>query len=322
MNTLRNIFFALFVLTVTITGCKKDIETTQNESENTDIQLKNGYLVFKDSATFNDHINWIRQNETNPEIIYQFNKNLGFESFSEVYDKGMRITDPVEFDNYRTKNPDCFKKIILEDNSEFWEMPMSSLKSYLSDKHGVYKIKSTLFRLTEKAVFSTKDEAKFTVLINSLLASTDTKIKCEVNPQLSTLKDEQISYRTVYFPGWSDRRIVARLYHGWDGNNNYDARTTSQQKNWTGAWVYAKIPELIQSSKEGYYRMEWIGQLSTPISIPPTYDRKLDHDNFRRTLVDGAVLPISTPNSSCLVTHYGQRYGNIAQIIDNQLFAD
>ncbi len=257
MNTFKHIFFALFVLFFTITGCKKDSDKPDNMPANNGIEVKNGYLVFKDTTTFIQHMEWIKQHETNPEVIYEFNKKLGFISFSEVYDEGMRISNPSEFEKFRLKNPDCFKKIILEDNSVFWEMPMGSLNSFLSNKYGVFKINNTFYRLTENFRYSTQNESMVEVLINTRLANESSYIKREGCSQFPSFKQYgEISYRTSYFPGWSDRRIVARLYHEWDGNHNYDARTTSQQKHWSGAWVQAKIPELIQSSKEGYYREE------------------------------------------------------------------
>ncbi len=308
------------MLTVTLAGCKKDREANQNESTNSGIQLKNGYLVFKDSVTFNEHLNWIIQNETNPEVINEFNRKLGFISFSEVYDKGMRIADPVEFEDYRSKNPDCFRKIILEDNSEFWEMPMASILSYLTNINGVYQIDETIYRATEEYLFSTENEDKLPIIIKTSLAINDNLIEKVAGQIVKNLKG-QVSYKTAYFV-WNDRRIVARIYHNDVGSMTYyEARTTSQQKNWSGVWVYAKIPLLLQSSNEGYYRyvIGGDGSLSDPISIPASYDPKTDHDNFIRTLLT-TNHEVSLWNSSCLVYHRGERYGSNPTIENNQLF--
>jgi len=261
---MKTILFALLVLTVAITGCKKDSETANNESTNTGIQLKsintgiqlkNGYLVFEDSVIFNEHLIWIMQNEANPEIIDQFNKMLGFESFSEVYDKGMRMTDPAEFDEYRTKNPDCFRKVILEDNSAFWEMPMASMLSYFVDKQGVYQIGEIIIRNTEDIDFSTINPQEFSIIIETPLALLDEEIIKKYKESLIATKTSHYSYRTAYFK-WSDRRIVARLYASsstYPTKHKYESRTTSKQRHWSGVWVKAKIDEVGQTSQTGVY---------------------------------------------------------------------
>jgi len=210
MNTLRNIIFALFVLTVTLAGCKKDSETTQNESENTGIQLKNGYLVFKDSITFIQHLDWIQQNRFNAEVIERFNANIGFKSYRQIYNYGSSIMNMDDFDNYKSKYPECFKKIVLEDNTIFWEMPIEFTSSFYVNHNGIYQIGETIYRTTPDYFFSTKNQGKVTDLSNTSSALLDDEIQKEANFG-KYVKAGEYSYRTAYFPGWSDRRIVVRL---------------------------------------------------------------------------------------------------------------
>ena len=315
MNTLRNIFFALFVLIVTLAGCKKDSETTGLGTINSGIQLKNGYLFFKDTATFNQHLDWIRQNEINPELIYEFNRKFGFISFSEVYYEGMRINEPDNFDEYRAKNPDCFKRIILDDNSVFWEMPMASLLSHLVNKGGVFQIGETIYRLTEEFNFSTKNVEKLDIIMNTTLALNDSDI-VYTSTNLSSTKG-MYSYRTVYFPSWSDRRIIARLYvNNFDGMNYYEGRTTSQQQHWSGAWVQAKIHTIIQANNQGYYQE---GASYPRITIPSNYDEVENAADFIRTILL-TTHDVDFGYSSCQIHHKGIRYGEVAEIEKNEMF--
>ncbi len=46
MNTMKKSIFALILIAIAITGCKKDTEKTNNQQTSEGIKLKNGYLVF------------------------------------------------------------------------------------------------------------------------------------------------------------------------------------------------------------------------------------------------------------------------------------
>lgn len=325
MNTFKHIFFALFVLFFTISGCKKDSDKPDNMPANNGIEFKNGYLVFRDTTTFIQHMEWIKQHETNPEVIYEFNKKLGFISFSEVYDEGMRISDPSEFEKFRLKNPDCFKKIILEDNSVFWEMPMGSLMSLLSNNLGVYQIGETLFRLTEDFSFSTMNEEKYSIIIQNEKALADPNIASVKNNENNTYKD-LYSYKTDYFQ-WSDRRIVARLYAIRNGSWPYtyynEARVTSQQNRGILGWQQADIDEVQLSWDAGYYRVIYPGgQLSSPIAIPSKNYFAFNASDIRKTVVESRYYQPQYNYSTCLADHRGKRYGNVAEVSDNEIFPD
>lgn len=157
---MKKSIFALILIAIAITGCKKDTEKTNNQQTSEGIKLKNGYLVFKDSATFNEHLDWIEQNRFTPEAIENFNDNIDFKSFRQIYNYGTSISSMGDFDNYKSKYPECFKKIVLEDNTIFWEMPIEFTSSFYVNHNGIYQIGETIYRTTPDYFFQRKTKEK------------------------------------------------------------------------------------------------------------------------------------------------------------------
>lgn len=315
MNTIKKTILAAALITISFVSCKKNDEQIIQNKSNTEIQLINGILVFENKLIFSKHLNWIIENEGNIKIIDEFNRKVGFNSFHSVYDNGMKILNPDELKVYIDRNKDCFKKISLSDNSVFWEMPMSSCLSYIANSQGVYQIGKKVYRNTEDFCLITEDMSKLPNLINTSLALIDPSIE-KISTKVSSNKG-MYSYRTEYFPSWSDRRIVARLYCNLvDQMYYYEARTTSQQ-TWNGIWVQAKIHKIIQYNNIGYYCTNSSGTPSIPIN--ENYDEKDDEADFIRTIFF-TPYEVYFGFSSCQVHHEGIRWGESASIDKNELF--
>ncbi len=306
------------MVTLILTSCKKDSETIINKSSNDGINIKNGHLVFKDSVTYNEHINWINQNRLRPEIIDDFNKNIGFESFRQIYNHGTSMSDFGKFESYESKHPQCFKKIILEDNTIFWEMPIEYISSFYVNQYGIYQIGETYYRTTPEYFFSTKNPEKIDVLSNTTMALADDDI-IKINNNIQNTKLGEYSYRTAYFSGWSDRRIVVRLFEYEKlGKYTFENRTTSQQKHWSGAWVKAKIDEIKHFNYQGQYVVKengyWWPSVIVPSQTIAVYSDELSVEVVR---ADGHV---DFTVSSVICNNSGTRYGNTAAVNNNDMF--
>lgn len=318
MNTMKKSIFALILIAIAITGCKKDTEKTNNQQTSEGIKLKNGYLVFKDSATFNEHLDWIEQNRFTPEAIENFNDNIDFKSFRQIYNYGTSISSMGDFDNYKSKYPECFKKIVLEDNTIFWEMPIEFTSSFYVNHNCIYQIGETIYRTTPDYFFSTKNQGKVTDLSNTSRALLDDEIQKIANVG-KYVKAGEYSYRTAYFPGWSDRRIVVRLFEYIKlGKVTFENRTTSQQRHWSGVWVKAKIDEIRHFNYQGQYVVNQNGYSWPPVTVPtqnlPVYSDELSVEVVR---ADG---PVDFSVSSVICNNSGTRYGVVASVNNNEMF--
>lgn len=320
MNTFKHIFFALFVLFFTITGCKKDSDKPDNMPANNGIEVKNGYLVFKDTTTFIQHMEWIKRNRFTPEIIENFNLNIGFISSRQIYNHGTSITNLADFEKYRSKYADCFEKVVLDDNSIFWEMPMEFISSLFVNENGIFQIGDFTYRTTPEYFFSTKNKEKVSILPNTTAALLDEDIQKKINLEKNN-KTGQYSYKTAYFPGWSDRRIVVRLKEFINpiGNYCYETRTTSQQRHWSGAWVQAEIHKIDHFNQVGHYQCKRNGLWLPIVYISSKYLSQNDCSEFNYTVVESNDK-VDFTVSSILCDNSGTRYGVVAKVTNNDLF--
>jgi len=322
MNMKRIIFF-LFAI-VLLQSCQKDVSNELNDNkdnqslyEKASILVINDRLSFKDTTTFNEHLQWIFENQDNPELIKSFNDERNYESMLVVYETGINLESISDFDNYLKTHPNSFYAIDV-DGSVFYEMPSPAVLAYIANEDGIFQIGNKICRISYDYYYEITDgdESKIPLLFLPKEDISDNSIF--INKTHDESDRGQFSYRTSYFS--SKKRIVARLYKNWVGGTAnawyYEARTTSQKKGWTGIWVQRNISEVGVSWNTGYMKYySW----NNPITINAQTHKSTNSSDIWRTIII-AHYSVDNSQSSCLAKHWGKDGSTLRQITNNQIF--
>lgn len=312
----------LLLMVLAFTACQKDnsSEIIKKTSENPnlkDLQVVNGRMVFKDTAVFHQHLKWILRNQSNPEIIEEFNKNMGFVSMMNIYNTGINLENISDFIPFYRKYPNSFYPVKI-DSSIFYELPASDGLAFLVNKDGIFQVGNDICRITFNHFMEIRngDISKVPDLLLPVDKISDNEIS--ISSTHGTLKyAQQYSYKTVYFS--RKKRIVGRLYKelingGIGSYEEYSARSTSQRKRF-GGWWQRRISDIGVGWNAGYCS-DLLGNVYT---IPAYYDHKPGKANIKR-IVFQATFTVDNSRSTCLAKHYGNDGGNIKWITNDEVF--
>ena len=284
----------------------EDLDVNIKSSE--EVYLKNGRLVFQNEDAFNKHFDWIYENQSTPEVINEFNKQMGFTSMMEVYQSGMAIEDETAFTKYVENNSNAFFIAEVEGSSLYELGTPSTIHAYLSNANGIYQVGNEIRRLTEDynlKLDASEEQSSLSVLEGDI-KNMPKNIIAMTPTMPSNLKWGQYSYRTAYRS--SKYRLVARLsYLHSDTRTIWEARSTTQRKR-LGAWIRSNLSGDIGVKPRGLM----VYTIYIPGSGNVTQNISLNKDvvgNWSNVSYAAAVLPDgATWNKSashCSVTHIG-----------------
>ncbi len=308
----------ILLMALAFTACQKDNKIpSKTEPKNQSIYVQNGRMIFKNTDVFYQHLSWIFKNQDNPQLIEQFNNNLGLKSMMSIYNTGINMENESDFISYRKKFPNAFYPVKI-DSSIFYELPASIGLAYLSNKNGIFQVGKDICRITFNHFLEIRngDESKIPLLLSSKKEISGNSIF--ISSTHGTLKyAKQYSYKTNYFS--RKKRIVARLYteliNGGIGTfEEYSVRTTSQRKRF-GIWWQRRISAIGVGWDQGYCR-DVAGNIH---NIQAYYDQRANKADIKRIVLQ-ATYTVDNSRSSCLAKHYGNDGGNIRWINNDEIF--
>lgn len=319
MKKIKFILFGIISL-ILVFGCQKETnQLTELKTPNSidmnqkDHSFVSGRIIFNDSIAFNKHLQWIFENQNQPEIIKKFNIDLGLTSMMSIYENGINIDNEKDFKKYYILHPNAFYPIEVE-SSVLYELSAPSVFAYIANEDGIYQIGKSIYRITFNHILEIDngDESKIPILLLPIKDISDNNIIISETHDNST--KGQYSYKTVYFT--STKRIVARLYkNSIGGAYYYEARTTSQRKSF-GIWWQRQITQIGVNWNQGYAKYySW----NNPITINAQTNSDSDKANIQRTVFI-AHYSVDHSQSSCLAKHYGKDGTTTKQITNNQIF--
>lgn len=225
--------------------------------------VKDGRLVFKDSVSFDNYVQWLFDNQDNVEKIYGVNASLGFVCMHEIYDKGLELLLESESATcpYIEEHPTVFHASEV-DGSIIQDLQALDLVGYVANEYGVFQVGKKIYRSTYNYTYciTNGDENKIQTLLNLKEGNTG-DVYISSNPTFFNIAQTRSvsSYRTVYFPG-EKRRLVARLNGGYIPELNssvYEAEADGQRK--IGAWVGWALDSIRIASEYGRYYWYYTG---------------------------------------------------------------
>lgn len=301
-------------------SCSKDEGLNKPNSNASSSTLKtaiptysivNNRFVFTNQTAFLNTLQYIFNNQSNQGLLSSIYLNTDFASMMQVYDYGMSIDDSLTFLTYVSNHQNSFKQIDC-DSTIFYDLPCPSILAYILNPDGLVQIGSKIIRVTYDATLTIAngDTSKISLLFQPINQINDTAIQIENN----VTDDGQFSYKTSYF-GNKDR-LVARLYKNHVGGADYwEARTTSQHKNFIGIWYQKNIANLKSWHNGGTIKLN----NGNTVVLPPATIQKNNASDLWMT-VYFTFSPVNLSQSSCLINHQGTRNGVIRQILNNEMF--
>jgi len=235
-------FNYLLILTMVFffTQCSKEdgiVTNVEINSLKNGITSKNGRLIFNDSTALFKHVNWIIENQNNPEVIEEFNKEHGIVSLNTVFQKGMDINDEKEFKAYINNHSNAFVTDYYDDG-ELIDLPCPNAISYIANEYGIFQVGNIASKVLKNTIINEPyiNEATLAML----------KDRNEVRQLKLTIHQQY--YKTAYRS--SKYRLVARVkvYSYSNGWHIYDGTSTTQRKRW-GVWT--------RSDLAGEVRVTW-----------------------------------------------------------------
>jgi hypothetical protein len=201
------------------------------------LSSKNGRIIFNDSTVFQKHINWIIENQDNPEIIKTLNKNLGIISLNSVFQKGMEIEDETKFEAYRQKHSIAFI-IEVSENEKLIEQTCPTVISYLANENGVFQIGNTVSKVTANQIYTEVFSSE--VQVTELSDKSKEELTSKLKGAGVTISTEYV--KTKYRGSKHKYRLVAkvRLYSYSNGWNIFEGITYTQRKR-CGVWTYSDL---------------------------------------------------------------------------------
>jgi len=259
-------------------------------------------MVFKDSQIFMNHLQWIFENQKNPQLIINKNKSLGLKSMTEYYNEGMKMEeDDPEFIEYVKNYPYVFYQVPF-DESILYELPHSISLCYIANKDGIFQIGKKIMRIAWQQIYTINDgdESKIDMLFLPKDEIHDKSIS--VTPSvLETKNDYGVATRL-----FSDHRfrIVGKLieyimyveHWGWVWMD--DVQTIAQKRT-LGLWFRAKL-NTKTANNDGYSACTGCD----PIDIDAG-DEEGDWET-RYSIVCGSIDQIDMAESYCPVYHRGR----------------
>lgn len=293
------IFFAVCIMMFALfIGCSK--EQPYQPNGNDDIALEDGRLVFKNQQVFEDHLNWIFENQGNPELIINKNTELGFVSMKSIYEKGLDMMNEIEaFMEYMEEHSRVFEAVIYEDNSTLYELEAPPIFAYLANCDGLYQVGEKIFRVSYYNTYelANSDASILSQLFLESNRITDKNIK--VIPTYVQSKSAQYYYRNDYFE--SRHRLCSRHYESLvAGLWCYRVRSTAQKKR-LGIWIRETIDYVEVSWADGNYYQENDPNQHSISSAIHTGTKDVD------IVLQYTEYPIVFSTSYCLATHKGTR---------------
>ncbi len=209
-------------------------------------EVKDGRLLFKDMKEFYSMLDWVSQNQANPDKIYSIFGLSNFVSMNYIYTTGNRLIQGLDESNFNEKMQSYIEYVQthpysfynLSNNEEcFYEMQAPSVISYIANEYGLYQIGDSIYRVSYEKEYIITDGNED--MINIVLSGVENPnydniiIKCfKGNVEERSLNSE---YITPINP--DKRRVKIRFYTTESsGKWEYDVRVTTQKKV-LGAWV-------------------------------------------------------------------------------------
>lgn len=297
------------ILTLISNSCtEKDIQEIEHlrVHHTNDIILQDGWLVFKDRDVFMNHLNWITGNQTKPDELEAFNKNIGFKSMMEIYQESTQIVDDhEEYLQFVNNYPNVFQRVIEEENSMVFEIQAPPVFAYIANSDGLYQVGRTIYRVSYHYTYEiiNGDKAK----VEKILTTGDLIDDPSIRVKPTSLEGKgQYYYRVNYFD--DSKRMVSRHY--WSiiaGIYVYRVRTTGQSKV-LGIWWQKKLNYIEVSWAEGYYRhcyYSFPDCLYPDMVIAPGFYSYTDAADIDIVFI-APEFPILFDVSYCYATHRGQ----------------
>lgn len=249
----------LVILTIiTLASCSKEEIADDEKFPEEDITLIDGRIVFADQSTFDNHVDWLLDNQFNENVIQKFYEDIEFKSMRSVYKKGMGMMDSYpDFFDFIESYPNVFEAVEYPDKSILYECEGQKLHAYFANIDGLYQIGNKICRISWNSYFEIRSGN--TSLIPELFKNPE-KIDNEeifVHTVSEDSKRTQYYYATDYYgdpPNELDNyRMVSRHYKTiLPGEKYYYVRTTSQKKKWYG-WIQNDVDWVKVSWDDGYY---------------------------------------------------------------------
>ena len=294
-------YLLIFSFVFFFTQCSKEnsiVTKVETNDETHDVVSKNGRLIFKDSTALFKHVNWIIENQNNPEIIEAFNKEHGIISLNSVFQKGMNITDEKEFKAYMQNHQNVF---VTEnyDDGELIDMPCPNVISYIANEYGIYQVGNTASKVLKNTI------------INEVYIGEKSITKLKEKHDISGLKltIKQQYYRTAYRDDDKKKyRVVGRVkvYDYGNGWKIYNGTSTTQRKR-LGVWLRSDLAGEVRVtwSYKMYYK-DFNGIAHTSYDNGTKSDPKahVSVTVFSYNRFDNNKQ-VDISRSWCKVTHYG-----------------
>ena len=232
------------------TSCIKKPRVVSDDEIMKDLpDVKDGRLVFKDSVSFDNYVQWLFDNQDNVEKIYGVNASLGFVCMHEIYDKGLELLLESESATcpYIEEHPTVFHATEV-DGSIIQDMQALDLVGYVANEFGVLQVGKKIYRSTYNYTYciTNGDENKIQTLLNLKEGNTGDVYISSNQTFFNIAQTRDIgdySYRTAYFLD-NRYRAVARLRGGYYLDvcySVYQAEVNAQYKNAIGIWVGKKL---------------------------------------------------------------------------------
>jgi hypothetical protein len=296
-------------------------------------EVKDGRLVFKDSVSFANYVQWLFDNQDNAEKIYEVNASMGFVCMHEIYDRGLELLLESESATcpYIEEHPTVFHASEV-DGSIIQDLQALDLVGYVANEYGVFQVGKKIYRSTYDYTYciTNSDESKIQALLNLKGENTSDPFILSYPTFFKHAQTRNVnSYRTVCFPGekW---RLVARLKGGYVPEANvslYEEEADGQRK--IGGWVGWALDSIKIVSDYGHYNWYYTGpqaqQYGTDLHLVILLAGKIvsTGQKIKRIFANpgtGSYKCIDEASSCVKKTFLGYKDGNTRSIVYTNAF--
>jgi hypothetical protein len=260
-------------------------------------EVVDGRLVFKDSVSYEYYLQWVFENQGNPEKIDEMNLKLGFVSLKEIYNNGIILLEnsPEEGKKFIKQFPNVFNKVTY-DNSVLYEMSIPNTLAYVSNQYGICQVGERIFKATYNYCYTALKSDDSIIEKLKFMSESCTGDDLIISAPTHTEKHGE-TYNTAYFD--DTHRIVIRLKPGlFNGKYYITALTHSQQK--IIVWIGKALQGVYVSKAAGYYYP--LGS-----NVKYTIYSDLDAANQEASLdIYSNSVEADPARSYCSTLHYGE----------------
>ncbi len=237
---------------------EQELNITENSTyKNKGITNSDGIMVFENHEVFKSHLDWILPLQNTPEIIEEFNGEIGIKSLNTIYSKGNEINDYDEFVKYVNNNESVYN-IVEFDSSFVYEKICPTIYSFVCNTNGLYQVGDVIYRVIKNDGLL-KINSKTENAVSKLMESTGNNLESEITYtstlyKTNSLKWGQYSYRTAY--RGEKYRLVARLKTFTNDGNDFCIEATSNtQRRRLRIWIGENLSGDIGITASGSTRL-------------------------------------------------------------------